>query len=64
MEGKAPGPVSPALEWPARLVTTAELAELLGVDQRTLRRWRKEERIRAVVIGRTVRFRLSDVLPP
>jgi len=35
---------------------------LLGVSERTVRRWRREKRIRAIKIGRVVRFRASDVL--
>jgi excisionase family DNA binding protein len=55
----APSPPDPT----EKLLTTAELAELLQVDARTLRRWRQEGRIKALVIGRTVRFRLSDLGP-
>ncbi len=48
---------------PEQLLTTAELAAWLQVSGRTLRRWRKTGRITAVEIGRTVRFRLSDLVP-
>ena len=48
---------------PEPLLTSDELAALLQVSERTLRRWRSEGRIQAIVIGRTVRFRLSEALP-
>ncbi|MBL6081800.1 helix-turn-helix domain-containing protein [Belnapia sp. T18] len=51
------------LDSPEPLLTTAELATWLQVSERTLRRWRKTGRITAVEIGRTVRFRLSDLVP-
>ena len=44
-----------------RLMTSAEVAELFSVDERTLRRWRAEKRIKAIRIGRTVRFHPDDI---
>ena len=55
------GDVEPHLS--EQLLTTAELAAWLKVSERTLRRWRKTGRITAVEIGRTVRFRLSELVP-
>ena len=44
-----------------QLLTSAEVAELFSVDERTLRRWRAEGRIKAIRIGRTVRFHPDDI---
>lgn len=49
-------PASPAL-----LVTTDELATFFRVSSRTIRAWRKQGRLRAVRIGRELRFRKSDI---
>lgn len=46
-----------------QLLTTKQLAEYLGVSERTIRRWCAEGRIKSIRIGRTVRFRLSDIAP-
>ena len=45
-----------------QLLTSKELADYLGVSARTIRRWHAEGRIKAIRIGRTVRFRLSDIV--
>ena len=49
-----------------KLLTTVELADLLGVAESTVRRWRhewdwKHEGPAPVKIGRTVRYRHEDV---
>jgi excisionase family DNA binding protein len=42
-------------------VTTDELATLFRVSNRTIRAWRQQGRLRAVRIGRELRFRRSDI---
>lgn len=44
-----------------KLLTTKEVAELLGVPYRTILDWRPTERPPAARIGKHLRFRPSDV---
>jgi excisionase family DNA binding protein len=44
-----------------KLLTTKEVAELLGVPYRTLLDWRPAERPPAARIGKHLRFKPSDV---
>lgn len=44
------------------LLTTAQLADLLGIQPQTLRKWAMEGRgPRRVKVGRLTRYRLGDV---
>ena len=43
------------------LLTTAEVAERLGCSPAAVRKWRAQGRLRAVKLGRLVRFRGEDV---
>jgi excisionase family DNA binding protein len=45
------------------LLTTEEVAKMLGLQEHTLRDWRRAKRhpLPYVKVGRSVRFRLSDV---
>jgi excisionase family DNA binding protein len=45
-----------------RLLKKPEMAAYCGVTTRTLETWVKDGRIPCFKIGRTVRFRLADVL--
>jgi excisionase family DNA binding protein len=49
-------------EAPTRLLDMDEVAQRWGVSARTVARLVKKGRLRAVRIGRQVRFRLEDVL--
>lgn len=42
-------------------MTSAEVADYFQISRQTVWRWRKDQRIAAVKIGRTVRFRRADV---
>jgi excisionase family DNA binding protein len=44
-----------------KLLTTKEVAELLGVPYRTILDWRPDQRPPAARIGKHLRFRPSDV---
>jgi excisionase family DNA binding protein len=44
-----------------RMLTEQDVAELLGITVRAIRRLRSERRIRYVKAGRSVRFRPADV---
>lgn len=45
------------------MLTTVQAAEVLGVKAATVRKWRAERRLPAVVVGGTaVRFRQSELL--
>jgi excisionase family DNA binding protein len=44
-----------------KLLSTKEVAEILGVPYRTLLDWRPEERPPAARIGKHLRFRPSDL---
>lgn len=46
----------------ARYLTSAELAELLGMSEHTIRAWRKFRIITPIQFGRSVRWLLRDVL--
>lgn len=46
---------------PERLWTVADVAEYLGVTERTVRTWQRSQRLPYLKIGGTVRFRLTDV---
>ena len=43
-------------------VTAVELAKTLGVSVHTIRKWRIHERIPYHKFGRSLRFRISEVL--
>ena len=45
-----------------RLLNTKELAEVLGVSERTIRAFVLERRIPYIKVGRCVRFKLDDVM--
>jgi len=42
-------------------VTAKQLAEILQVSEITIRRWVKDNKIKFHKIGRTVRFKLSEL---
>jgi excisionase family DNA binding protein len=44
-----------------RLLTYSETAELLGVSERSVRRWAADGRIETVSLGRLVRVRPSEI---
>lgn len=45
-----------------RMKNEAEAAEILGVQVRTLRRWRKEERgVKYYTLARNIMYNLSDL---
>lgn len=45
-----------------RLLTPAQVADLLGIDVRTLRRWKSAGRIKGVSLGkRCVRFKPEEI---
>jgi len=46
---------------PERLWTVADVAEYLGVTERTVRTWQHSQRLPYLKIGGTVRFRPTDV---
>ena len=46
----------------ARYLTSAELAEFLGMSEHTIRAWRKFRVITPIQFGRSVRWLLKDVL--
>jgi excisionase family DNA binding protein len=46
---------------PVALLTVQEVAALLRTSPRTVRRWANEGRLRAVRIGRSIRFRADDL---
>ena len=46
---------------PEKLWTVAEVAEFLGVTERTVRTWQRSHRLPFLKIGGTVRFRPGDV---
>jgi len=46
----------------ARYLTSAELAEFLGMSEHTIRAWRKFRIITPIQFGRSVRWLLKDVL--
>ena len=45
-----------------KFVTTEELAKTLGVSVHAIRKWRIHERIPYHKFGRSLRFRVSEVL--
>jgi excisionase family DNA binding protein len=45
-----------------RMLTKADVAEFFQVTARTLDTWMKREKISYYKIGRTVRFRMEDIL--
>ena len=48
---------------PPRLLTVKQVAELVGVDERTIRRWRDEEKLPpAITIGGVIRWYENDIL--
>lgn len=55
---------SPAISIPfeQRMLTKQETAEYFRVEERTIEMWMKARLIPYVRIGRTVRFRMSDLL--
>ena len=54
---------SQGLDADPALLTTAQLAERLGVDQATVRRWQKEGKLNGVRVGKDWRFDPAG-LPP
>jgi DNA binding domain, excisionase family len=46
----------------APLMTMPEVAEVLRCSQKTVRRWVRAGRLRAVLTGRCYRFRRQDVM--
>ncbi len=44
-----------------RLLGVAEVAEILGVAVSTVYQWAYERRVRTVKLGRSLRFRQSDI---
>lgn len=46
----------------SRYLTSAELADQLGLSIHTIRSWRKFRRITPIKFGRSVRWLLGDVL--
>jgi len=46
----------------ARYLTSAELAEFLGMSEHTIRAWRKFRIITPIQFGRSIRWLLKDVL--
>lgn len=46
---------------PEKLWTVADVAEYLGVTERTVRTWQQSHRLPFLKIGGTVRFRPTDV---
>ena len=44
-----------------RLLTTAEVMEIFGVTDRTLRRWRRQGLLPCIKLGGSVRYRLADI---
>jgi predicted DNA-binding transcriptional regulator AlpA len=45
-----------------RYLTSAELAEFLGMSEHTIRAWRKFRIITPIQFGRSIRWLLKDVL--
>ncbi len=45
-----------------KFLTASELAEALNVSVHTIRKWRKQEKIPYRKLGRSLRFRVSEVL--
>ena len=43
------------------LLTTEDVAKLLGCSEAAVRKWRSQGRLKAVKLGRLVRFRAQDV---
>ena len=43
------------------LLTTDEVARILGCSEAAVRKWRSQGRLKAVKLGRLVRFRAEDV---
>lgn len=54
-------PMRKTVDEAKRLLTYYQVADQLGVGLRTVKRWRSEGKLRAVRIGRVVRFRPEDV---
>lgn len=46
---------------PEPLLTADDVARLLAVSLRSVRRWTREGRLRGVKVGRKFRFRADDV---
>lgn len=46
---------------PRLLVTTEEAAEMIGISTRKIAYLREERELQAVIIGRSVRFRIKDI---
>lgn len=44
-----------------RLLTPDEVAKLLAVSKRSVRRWTTEGRIKSIRVGRYVRYRTEDI---
>ena len=44
-----------------RLLTPDDVAQLLSVSLRSVRRWSRDGRLRGVKVGRFFRYRLDDV---
>lgn len=47
---------------PEKLWTVADVAEYLGVSERTVRTWQRTRRLPCLRIGGTVRFRAVDIV--
>jgi excisionase family DNA binding protein len=43
------------------LLRTSDLAEVFGVTKATICRWRSDGRLRAIRVGRELRFRRDDI---
>jgi excisionase family DNA binding protein len=54
-------PHSSAAEEPAKFLSPAELSQRWKVSGMTLRRWRADNKIRALHIGRQIRFAVSEI---
>ena len=55
------GMTSSELKQPASFLTPSELSTRWKVSKMTLHRWRRDNKIRALHVGRQVRFALSEV---
>lgn len=45
-----------------KFITSGELAQILNVSEHTIRKWRQLEMIPYYKFGRSLRFKLSEVL--
>lgn len=61
LAGVAAHPANDQLRPASRFLTAAELAAILGVSRRTLRRYVQQRLLRPVRLGRTIRFPESEL---